>query len=1056
MAHPEPDRPAVDIRVLGSLDVTVGGQPIRLAGRRTRGLLALLARRPGQPVCTSEVLQQVWDETSSEAPGETARNAVQARISALRRALGSHLLRATDTGYVLDVPPDAVDAVRFETAVREARELRAASAVERASAAYAEALGQWHGERAYVDLQHVAALVEEADRLGELRLQVLQESLALEVEQGRYDQVADTLVDATRRHPGVEELWALRMLGLYGQGRQAEAMAVYVEARRQLRERFGLDPSPRLRELEAMVLHQKDPRDGGLRFLGPARIARPATSFVGRQGDLDRVTGLLRSTRMLTLTGAGGVGKTRLALEAAQELVDGCSPVAAHGVTVVDLIGYRRGDDLAAAVLDALGPVVPSSSSVGIGRGARRSVDVLCDVLSDRRLLLIMDNCEHLTDDTAALAAELLSRTTAISVLATSREALNVPGEVVYVVDPLPVPESLGSASGADADVGEAPAVRLFLDRVRASQPGIELDTERIRTVADICQRLDGLPLALELAAVRIRVLGVDEVDRLLDDRFAFLRYGARTAAERHRTLQAVVDWSYELLEEQDRRVFEALSVFRGSFALRQVQDLWVRLGGTERQALDSVESLVARSMVQAEADRDGENRFRLLETMRAYAAEKLSESGRERQAVITHARVYAQFAREQMGALKTARQARAVATLMREDANIRTAHGHAIDVGLGDVAQTMVGALGYIAWMREGRAPGWDLIVRSLRLPATDPQVRIPALAWATHLGSIFGHAAEAVDYGEQASELAAAHPGCCTPDVAFAMLARAHALHRLGRWAEGDAQLSEARQVAVADGDAWTRAGCAMVKGLGALVRGRLAEAEAQFVEAGDLYRACQDQWGQQRSALRRAIVRGAYGDHAGAAQLLREAVAFIDGLELAEAAAPARVALARATLFAGDVSTARNLVEMLEGGIIGRLSDAAGRIRQCRAVLAEYDGRADDAADLHRSAARRLLDAGLPVEAVESLARVVVLAGAHSVDARAAAEEAEAAATGSPDPRVQATVLDVRALVGEGSAAETARAVRDKYGLAVPALLRERPWDPRSRDHVHSCTS
>ncbi|WP_162453072.1 BTAD domain-containing putative transcriptional regulator [Phytoactinopolyspora mesophila] len=1040
MSHPEPAgaaaglRVAVDIRVLGEFSVSIGGDAVRLTGRRGRGLFALLASRPGQPVSTAEVLRQVWDADAPESPGESARNTVQARVSALRRAVGPDLLRAVETGYVLDLPPDAVDAVRFERAVRRAREFRAAMSMDDSSVAYADALGQWRGERAYAGLRYVPALAKEADRLAELRLQVLQESLALEIERGRYDEVAATLVDATSRHPGVEELWALRMLGLYGQGRQAEASEIYVEARRQLREQFGLDPSPRLRELESMILHQKDPRSAGLRILGPARIARPATSFVGRQEDLDQVAALVSGARLVSLTGPGGVGKTRLAMEAAQALVDTCAAVAAHGVTVVDLIEYRRSDDLAGAVLEALGPVVPSSRSVATSTQARRSLDMLCDVLADRRLLLILDNCEHLIDDIAALTSALLARTTATHVLTTSREALNVPGESVYVVDPL------------DDD----PAVRLFLDRVRATQPDLHVDDVRMRTVTTMCRQLDRLPLAMELAAVRIRALGIDEVARLLDDRVGLLNHGARTAAARHRTLEAVIDWSYDLLDERDRRVFEVLSVFRGSFAVRHARQVCVRVGSTEAQVMDSIERLVSRSMVQAETGPDGGPRFRLLETMRAYAAERLRASGREQGAVLAHAQVYVELVRKQMQVLKTERQASAVAALMSEDPNIRAAHNNAVQRRFGALAQEFVGALGYVAWMREGRAPDWGMVVRSLDLPARDVEIRLRALAWATHLGSVFGHAEEAVHYGEMAARLAAAHPECPLPEVGFALLARAHALHRLGRWDEGDAVLREAREVSAVDGDQWTRAGCAMVRGLGALVRGWLAEADEQFIEAANRYRACPDRWGQQRAALRRAIVGGAQGDHAGAAQLLTEALAFLDELELPEAAVPARVALARATLFAGDVETARGMVETLErGGIIGRFSEVGGRVLQCRAVLAEHDGAVDDAVELHLGAARRLLDAGLSAEAIESLARVVLLAGPTSSAGSSAVQEAAAVAEGSADPRVQATACDVRGLVDDDADAALqqaeARAIRAQHGLAMPALLVARPWVP-----------
>lgn len=1033
----------VDVRVLGALSVLVDGRPVALSGRRTPGLLALLAARPGRPVSTAEMLRQVWGTPSSQAPCESERNIVQARVSALRRVLGSEVIRATDHGYVLSLPPDAIDAVRFEAAVRQARQCRARSGTDEAAAAYAQALSQWRGEHAYDELWHVPALADEAARLAELRLQILQESLALEVEAGRYDEIAAVLVDATRRHPEVEELWALRMLGLYGQGRQAEAMAVYVEARRQLRDRYGLDPGPRLRELEAMVLHQKDPRRGGLRFLGPTRIARPATSFIGRQSDRERVAELLTTTRLLTLTGAGGVGKTRLAVEAVQALVDSCAPVTAHGVAVLDLIEYREGDDLAGGVLDALGPVIASSSPANAGSGARRSVDVLCDALSDRQLLVILDNCEHLIEDAAMLAAQLLARTTAITVLATSREALNVPGETTYVVAPLPMP----SPESDVRQLEDFASVRLLLDRVRSAQPGLDVDEHQLRTVANICRRLDGLPLAMELAAVRIKVLGLDEVSRLLDDRFGLLTEGARTAAERHRTLEAVVEWSYDLLEEHDRLAFALLSVFRGSFAVRQAQRLLVLLGGhSEHAALSRIEHLVSRSMVQVDGP-PGAARFRLLETMRVYAAERLRDFGVEKAAHLAHAQVYADLAAELMPALKTERQAETVTRLMREDANIRAAHARAVEYGLGDIAQGLVGALGYIAWMREGRSPRWELVVASMKLATSGPEVAIRALAWATHLGSIFGHPDVAVSYGARMQRLAAQHPECCRAEVGFGLLARAHALHRLGRWDEGDAALRESLAVTTADGDQWTLAGCAMVHGLGALVRGRLDEAEAQFVTAAALYRSCKDRWGQQRAALRRAMVRGARGDHAGAAELLREALDFIDDLDLIEVAAPAKAALARAVLFTGEVEVARRMVAALEdSGLVVRISEVWGRVGQCRAVLAEHDGHPREAAELHETAARRLMDAGLPAEAVDSWACVVRLTGPAGPQARAAIEAAAAAAADSSDPRVTATVLDIQAMMnGDPAVAASAHAVRAAHGLAVPALLRTPPWTP-----------
>ncbi|MGI5490402.1 BTAD domain-containing putative transcriptional regulator [Microtetraspora malaysiensis] len=1033
----------VEVRVLGALEVQVDGVPVRLTGHRAPGLLALLTLRPGRVVNTAEVLRQVWHERASESPRETARNAVQARISALRRAIGSATFRTTESGYVLDVPAESVDAVRFDSTIRRARALRAAGRTDEAGAAYLEAFALWRGETAYEGLHHVAALAQESKRLSELRLQALQEAFALYIAAGRYEEIADQLLDATRRHRDVEELWALRMIGLNGQGRQAEALAVFAEAREHLRRQFGLDPGPRLRELEGQILRQETPAGGGVRFLGPPRISRPATSFVGRQNELPIIVDLLTTGRLLTIIGPGGVGKTRLALEAAQLLVDSCARLVAHGVTVIDLVGYRGGDDLARAVMDSLGIVTSGTLRENMPRRGARTVDALCDLLSDRSMLLVMDNCEHLIDDVADLVATLQASTDAITVLATSREPLGIPGETIYTVHPLAVPPE---DAESDELLREVPAVRLFLDRALAVHPAPEVDPAHLRRIARVCGQLDGLPLAVELAAVRARLLGIDEVVRHLDNRFQLSSQGLRTVADRHRTLGAVLDWSYDLLDIRDRKAFAVLSVFRGSFSMKQAQKVWVRLGGTEQNAFDSIERLATRSMVQIETAVEKPVRFRLLETMRTYGADKLRQLREERASFLSHAQIYASLAREYADALKTEHQARAVSAMTLDDANIRAALARSIELGEGSIAQEIVGALGYIMWMRGGHGSVWEMAVRAIELPGGDAAVRMRALAWVTHLGSLLGYLEEAVAHGEEATHLAAMNPDRRMPEFGFALLARAHALHRLGRGEEGDAVLREAWRVASSEDDHWSMAGCGMVGGLHALTRGSLEEAELRFIQAMDHYRACGDRWGQQRAALRRAVVFEARGDYAGAARLLMEALKFIEDLDLAEVAAPAKAALARATLLAGDPQAARQIVHGLERqGIAGRFAEVAARLDQCRAVLAERDGRAADAIDGHITAARRLADTGLTVEALESWARVATLARPGTRQALMAAEACQATARRIPDPRLQAIALEVHAMSLTHDAPayrftmNAAADLRRTHRLARPALLR-----------------
>ena len=866
-----------DVRVLGTLEVRVAGRLVQLSGRRAPALLALLAMRPGRIVGVGDVLGEVWGLPREAATEETARNAVQARVSALRRALGSGTLRAVEPGYLLDIPAESVDAARFDTGVRQARRLRAAGEIEQAAHAYEQALALWRGPTAYDGLLQVPALAGESVRLAELRLQALQESFALLVSAGRYDEIADELAAATQRHAGVEELWALRMIGLNAQGRQAAALAVYAEARERLRHSYGLDPGPRLRELEAGILRQDQPAGAGLRYLAPRRITRPATSFVGRENEVDLLLDLLRGSRMVTVTGPGGVGKTRLALEAAQRLVDSCSPMVAHGVAVLDLttldlttLGLgrptpaRRGDDLAAVALDAVRPFTPGVQSA-------RTLDSLCTLLADRQLLLVLDNCEHLVDDVAELAAALQSRTEAVTLLATSRELLRVPGETPLALKPL----------------GAEPSLRLFLDRASALGPD---DRE---PAARVCARLDGLPLALELAAGRAALLGIGEVARHLDDRARLLSHAPRTVAERHRSLAATIGWSYDLLDERDRRRFAVLSVFCGSFALDQAQEVLRRLGGPAFDAFDGLERLVARSMVQVERAQAGPARFRLLETIREYGAERLRESGVRAAAFEAHARVYAEFAERESSALFGAGQARAVSALTAESANVRAALDWAVEQGEGTLAQGIAGSLGYFIWMRGGRGPASRLAARAVELPGEDPAVTVRALAWLSHLDSVLGDLAQAVVYGERAAELEEALSGGVVRagDLGFALLARAHALHRLNRWEEGDRVLAEATRVSAAAADQWALAGCAMVRGLHALSRGHLEDAELGFVEANGRYRRCGDRWGRQRASLRQALVWEARGDYAGAKRLLATAHGLIEDFDLPEITAPDR---------------------------------------------------------------------------------------------------------------------------------------------------------------------
>ncbi|MDX3233841.1 BTAD domain-containing putative transcriptional regulator [Streptomyces sp. ME19-01-6] len=1034
----EPHSDALDVRVLGALELYAGDRRLEIAGGRTRGLVGLLARSVGRPVATTEIVRQVWGLEEKEARKPGVRNAVQARVSSLRRVLNPSVLCAVPGGYLLDLPGQAVDSARFETALSEARGLGQLSRVEGVAEAYRRALAQWRSESAYTDVRHVPALAEEGDRLGELRLQALKECLAAEVDAGAYDTAAVELMTLTRRHPQVEEFWALRMLTLSRLERQADGLAVYQEARRVLADRFGLVPGARLQEMERLILRGTGGAVSGAKPAGPTSIGRPATSFLGREGEVDATLKLLGRTRILTLIGLGGVGKTRLALEVSQALIDRRAPAVAHDVVVVDLVPYAPGDDLALAVLDALSAATLPGGTAGRGRSP---VQMLCDALKGRRVLVVLDNCEHVADGAAALCAALNAGTEATTILATSRQQLGVPGEAVYPVAPLAVPTDLDDVVA----VAGLPAVRLFLDRAQAVQPGLTVDAAGVRTISRVCRQLDGIPLAIELAAVRVGVGGLAGVERLLDDRFRQLDRGPGSGPDRHRTLESVVGWSYQLLDRREQQALGRLSVFRGSFLPQQVRGMWTRLGEDDTDVPALLGRLAARSMVQAEAAEGFPERFRLLETVRLYAARKLEAMGGTERVVRAQVDVFVSLAISCSSRLVGAGQAQAVRTFMLEEGNIRAAFQRALDRGLGDVAHQLAGALGYTTWMRGGRTADWELITRSLALPAQDVEIRVRALAWAANLGSIFGHLREAVHFGEQAEHAARGHESVRIADLALAYAGRAHALHRLGRWEQGDAVLEEARRLALSSGDRWTMAAPSMVRGLGMLARGRTTDAETAFLTAAEHYSRCADNWAQQRALLRRAMTREARGDLRSAAVLLAEAVQLVEELDLPEAAVPAKAALARVTLLAGHIDAGRHMVdELTRSNTVLSLDAPAAQLAQCKAILADVDGRSTEAIRRHLDAGVGLADVGLFAEAAESWARVVLLAEQDSPQFAAAVGAAEQVAARRESPRVLAIVRYMRGLrAGSDSAAADELAAAEglfaQNGLGLPALLR-----------------
>ena len=609
----------MQFRILGPLEVAEGDYLVSLAGAQ-RSLLALLLLNANQVVSADRLIDELWGE---EVP-ESGRTALQVRVSQLRKALGDDggRIATRAPGYLLRVDRDELDLYRFERLVSEAGGAEPAEA----AAKLREALGLWRGPP-LADLSYASFAQPAIRRLEELRMAALEKRIEADLELGRQADLVGELETLVEQHPLREHLRAQLMLALYRSGRQADALAAYQDARRVLVEQLAVEPSAPLRQLEQAILRQEASIDLAATVAARAPLvaavpesARPGlledrdaphnlpaqvSSFVGREHELSELRQLLSRARVVTLTGAGGVGKTRLVLQLAASMVDG----SGDGAWFVDLAPLTDATLVAAQVAGVLG--VPEQP----GRSLPQSLIAAC---RDRQLLVILDSCEHVIGEAANIADQLVRGCPRMIILATSREPLEIEGENLYRVPPLFVPPA-----SADSDrLLASDAVRLFADRARQQRSGFAVDPHNASAVGRLCRRLDGIPLAIELAAARLRTLPLEEIDNRLDQRFRLLTGGHRITPPRQQTLQALIDWSYDLLNPAEQEMLERLSVFAGGFDLHSAEAVAGAGFDSPVGVLDRLAALVDKSLLQA--DDVGSVRYRLLETVRDYASAKL------------------------------------------------------------------------------------------------------------------------------------------------------------------------------------------------------------------------------------------------------------------------------------------------------------------------------------------------------------------------------------------------------------------------------------------------
>jgi predicted ATPase/DNA-binding SARP family transcriptional activator len=654
----------IELGILGPLEVRVAGRPRPVPGARQRALLAALLLRRGHVV----PMDRLVDEVFGEAPPREARNALQTYIARLRQSLGpaAAVVATRAPGYVLEIPGDAVDAERFTALLGQSR------GTEQPAAALAlldRALALWRGP-AYAEFASTFARGE-ALRLSELRLAAEEDRAVLLLRLDRVTEATAALEAIAAKEPWRERAVELLVTAVAQAGRTADALDALAGYRGRLRDELGLDPSPKLRRLEEQVLRgtlAPVPSGNDRR----ARAVRP-TSFVGRERELTLVRQAIAAAPLVTLVGPGGVGKTRLA----QEVADLQDPV-----WWVDLAPLRDPDAVPFSVADAVGiDVLPGTFLPdALRQWARRTHG-----------LLVLDNCEHLLAAVAELADDLLATAAGLSLLASSRERLAIGGEQVLEVPPLEVP-ALGAPEGG-------PAVQLFLDRARAADPAVAASPPPLRRVADICRALDGLPLAIELAAARIGTLTVDDLADRLDARFELLRIGRRDGDSRHRALQAVVDWSFELLDPDEQRLFLRMSVFAAAFDITAAE----AIAADDDLPADRVADLVARLAEQSMLTRPGPSgigHYRMLETLRAYAAARLPAGETERLRR-RHGTFMVDFAERAEAGLYGPEEATWAQRIEFWLDDLRAAWGRAREAGDVDLAVRLAAALTRYAYWR-------------------------------------------------------------------------------------------------------------------------------------------------------------------------------------------------------------------------------------------------------------------------------------------------------------------------------------------------------------------
>jgi predicted ATPase len=724
----------LELRVLGGIEVLRGQRPVAIGGPKPRLVLAMLLAFRGSTVSVDRLCEELWGDGQPADPGAV----LQSHLSRLRRMLRPEVaIVARPPGYVIEGAEERLDAGRFEELCRRAQTMSHPSdAVRTFEEAFACFRGPPFEEFADRDWARVTAV-----RLGEMRVKALEDCFDARLAMGDHAALVPELEALVEEHPLRERPWQQLALALYRSGRTADALRRVSAIRAHMRDELGLDLPTGLRDLEGRLLTD-DPslllRSNDARATERQRPVFGATRLVGREADIGRLMALLQGNRLITLTGPGGVGKTRLALRLANEFWD----EERSEVFVVEL----------ASVHDPISMIAAIATAIDVHQRQHLSVEeTLFEYLQGRRVLLVLDNCEQLRAPVASLAERLLGRCLDVTVLTTTREVLGLPTEHVWRVEPLGIVDPHADLT----EVAEAPAVRLFVERAQSSRDGFVLNEENAAAVANIVRRLDGLPLAIELAAARMRAMSPGALATRLDKHLDLLEGAQTSMIARHRTLNELVMWSHELLDPEEQRLFARLCVFAGGFGLDAVESVCATGDLSADQASRVLANLVDKSMVQL-VDPDLP-RYRLLETLRQFGYDRLGPAVhaeiRER-----HAGWFLEVAEHSARELTGPAEPDAVSALDRDFDNLRAAHQWAIEHDDADTALRLVVALREYSF-RTMRAEIINWADEAVSLAGNTAHPRLPvALGVAAYGRFVRGDLEGAIERAERAISTAEA----------------------------------------------------------------------------------------------------------------------------------------------------------------------------------------------------------------------------------------------------------------------------------------------------------